>query len=33
MVIRDVLCAIGRSGYFNKDLAAIKKGPKADGFT
>ena len=32
MVIRDVLCAVGRSGYFNKDLAAIKKGPKADGF-
>jgi methylaspartate ammonia-lyase len=33
MMIRDVLCAIGCSGYFNKDLAAIKKGPKADGFT
>ncbi len=32
MMIRDVLCAVGHSGYFNKDLAAIKKGPKADGF-
>lgn len=32
MVIRDLICAVGRSGYFNKDLAAIKAGPKADGF-
>jgi methylaspartate ammonia-lyase len=32
MMIRDVLCATGRSGYFNKDFAALKKGPTADGF-
>jgi methylaspartate ammonia-lyase len=32
MKIRDVVCAVVRSGYFNKDLPAIKKGPKADGF-
>ncbi len=32
MVIRDLACAIGRAGYFNKDLPAIKRGPVADGF-
>ena len=32
MNIRDIVCAVGRSGYFNKDLMAIKRGPAADGF-
>jgi methylaspartate ammonia-lyase len=32
MIIRDLVCAVGRAGYFNKDLAAIKRGPAADGF-
>lgn len=32
MNIRDVVYAVGRSGYFNKDLMAIKRGPVADGF-
>ena len=32
MLIRDLVCAIGRAGYFNKDLLAIKRGPVADGF-
>jgi methylaspartate ammonia-lyase len=32
MIVRDLVCAAVRSGYFNKDLVAIKRGPKADGF-
>jgi methylaspartate ammonia-lyase len=32
MIIRDVVCAAGKAGYFNKDLMAIKRGPAADGF-
>lgn len=32
MIIRDLIPAAGRSGYFNKDLAAIKQKPVADGF-
>jgi methylaspartate ammonia-lyase len=32
MIIRDLICAVGRAGYFNKDLVAIKRGPVADGF-
>jgi methylaspartate ammonia-lyase len=32
MIVRDVVYAVGRGGYFNKDLAAIKRGPVADGF-
>jgi methylaspartate ammonia-lyase len=32
MNIRDIVCAVGRAGYFNKDLMAIKRGPVADGF-
>ena len=32
MIIRDLISAAGRSGYFNKDLAAIKRDPQADGF-
>ena len=32
MIIRDLVCAVGRAGYFNKDLVAIKRGPVADGF-
>jgi methylaspartate ammonia-lyase len=32
MIIRDMVCAVGRAGYFNKDLLAIKHGAKADGF-
>jgi len=32
MIIRDLVCAVGRAGYFNKDLLAIKRGPPADGF-
>jgi methylaspartate ammonia-lyase len=31
MKIRDVVFAVGRSGYFNKDLAAVKQGAKANG--
>jgi methylaspartate ammonia-lyase len=30
--ISDIVYAVGRSGYFNKDLMAIKRGPVADGF-
>ena len=32
MIIRDLVCTVGRAGYFNKDLLAIKRGPPADGF-
>lgn len=32
MIVRDLVCAPVRSGYFNKDLMAIRRGPKADGF-
>jgi methylaspartate ammonia-lyase len=32
MIIRDVFPTRVRSGYFNKDLPAIKAGPEADGF-
>ena len=32
MIIRDVVCAPAKAGYFNKDLVAIKLGPAADGF-
>jgi methylaspartate ammonia-lyase len=32
MIVRDVISAVGRAGYFNKDLMAIKRGPIADGF-
>jgi methylaspartate ammonia-lyase len=32
MKIRDVLCAVGRSGYFNKDLQAIRAGVRPNGF-
>lgn len=32
MKIKDVICAVGRSGFFNRDLAAIKAGAQADGF-
>jgi methylaspartate ammonia-lyase len=30
--IADVICAVGRAGFFNRDLAAVKAGAKADGF-
>jgi methylaspartate ammonia-lyase len=32
MEIVDLICAVGRSGFFNRDLAAIKAGARADGF-
>src|ERR1700730_1164247 len=32
MNISDVICAAGRAGFFNRDLAAVKAGAKADGF-
>lgn len=32
MIISDLFATRIRSGYFNKDLAAIKAGPQADGF-
>jgi methylaspartate ammonia-lyase len=32
MKIKDVIYAVGRSGFFNRDLAAIKAGVRADGF-
>ena len=32
MNIKDVIPVEGRSGFFNRDLAAIKAGAKADGF-
>ncbi|HEV8680391.1 MAG TPA: hypothetical protein VGQ90_13520, partial [Stellaceae bacterium] len=30
--IADVICAVGRAGFFNRDLAAVNAGAKADGF-
>jgi methylaspartate ammonia-lyase len=30
--IRDVIPVIGRAGFFNRDLAAVKAGARADGF-
>jgi methylaspartate ammonia-lyase len=30
--IADIVCALGRSGFFNRDLAAIKAGAQANGF-
>jgi len=30
--IRDVIPVVGRSGFFNRDLAAVKAGARADGF-
>jgi methylaspartate ammonia-lyase len=33
MQIRDVLCSVGRSGYFNKDLQAVRAGVQANGFS
>jgi methylaspartate ammonia-lyase len=32
MQIRDVIPVVGRSGFFNRDLAAVKAGARADGF-
>lgn len=32
MRIKDVICVVGRSGFFNRDLAAVKAGAQADGF-
>src|SRR6266702_714803 len=32
MKISDVIYAAGRGGFFNRDLAAIKAGARADGF-
>ena len=32
MKIANLLCASGRSGYFNKDLAAVRGGARQDGF-
>ena len=32
MKIKDVICAVGRSGYMHRDLMAIKAGAKQDGF-
>jgi methylaspartate ammonia-lyase len=32
MNIADVICTVGRAGFFNRDLTAIKAGAKADGF-
>lgn len=32
MQIKNVIYAVGRSGYFNMDLAAIKAGARLDGF-
>ncbi|NKB57678.1 MAG: methylaspartate ammonia-lyase [Alphaproteobacteria bacterium] len=32
MKIADLLCAPGRSGYFNKDLAAVRGGARQEGF-
>jgi methylaspartate ammonia-lyase len=32
MKITDVIPVVGRSGFFNRDLAAVKAGAKADGF-
>jgi methylaspartate ammonia-lyase len=30
--IKDIIYSVGRSGFFNRDLAAIKGGARADGF-
>ncbi|MBV9585997.1 MAG: methylaspartate ammonia-lyase, partial [Alphaproteobacteria bacterium] len=32
MNIADVIAVPGRAGFFNRDLAAVKAGAKADGF-
>src|SRR5436853_6922712 len=32
MNITDVICTAARAGFFNRDLAAVKAGAKADGF-
>src|SRR2546430_3017653 len=32
MNIADVIAVSGRAGFFNRDLAAVKAGAKADGF-
>ena len=32
MKINDVVYSVGRAGFFNRDLAAIKAGARADGF-
>ncbi|MGH7063746.1 MAG: methylaspartate ammonia-lyase [Stellaceae bacterium] len=32
MKIADVVYAVGRAGFFNRDLAAVKGGARADGF-
>src|SRR6267154_4081169 len=32
MKISDVIAVSGRAGFFNRDLAAVKTGAKADGF-
>jgi methylaspartate ammonia-lyase len=32
MKIKDVVAVAGRSGFFNRDLAAVKAGARADGF-
>ncbi len=33
MKIVDLICSAGRSGYFNKDLAAVRGGARQDGFS
>ncbi|MCG8548694.1 MAG: methylaspartate ammonia-lyase [Alphaproteobacteria bacterium] len=33
MKILDLICSTGRTGYFNKDLAAIRGGVTSDGFS
>jgi len=30
--VQDVIPVVGRSGFFNRDLAAVKAGARADGF-
>src|ERR1700758_111477 len=32
MNIADLICTAGRAGFFNRDLAAVKAGARADGF-
>ena len=32
MQIADIIPVVGRSGFFNRDLAAVKAGARADGF-
>jgi methylaspartate ammonia-lyase len=32
MQIRDMISVVGRSGFFNRDLAAVKAGARANGF-